>query len=86
MNGEEMDPKLEVEIEAEVMRQIKFWRRKDVIQAVGPVAAQKIRVALGQGTDSVRLRAGLSRNVIRSDESGNPTKTVLDLLVKQHPI
>lgn len=86
MNGEEMDPRVVEEIEKEALRQISFWRRRDVIQAVGPVAAQKIRVALGQGTDSVRLRAGLSRNVIRSDESGNPTKTVLDLLVKQHPI
>ena len=85
MNGQEMDPKLMVEIEGEVMRQIKFWRRKDVIEAVGSVTAQNIRVALNQGTDSIRRRAALSRAVVRTDESGRPTRTVLDLLGREHP-
>ena len=86
MSGQEMDPKLVAEVEQEVHRQIRFWRREDVVEAVGPVAAQKIREALNQGTDSVRLRAGLSRNVVREDNDGNPTKTAMDYLMKQNPI
>ena len=80
MIGKEMDPKLVAEVEEEVLRQIRFWRRKDVVKAVGSVATQKIRVALNDGTNSVRLRAGLSRNAVKTNELGHLTKSVLDLL------